>query len=83
MHNGVFTRLRDVVAFYATRATNPEKWYPGGGAYDDLPEKYWPYVNNSPAPYNRRRGETPALDEGDIDALVAFLETLSDRNIPR
>jgi len=83
MHNGVFTKLRDVVAFYATRATNPEKWYPDGGAYDDLPEKYWRYVNTSPAPYNRRRGETPVLDEGDVDALVAFLETLSDRNIPR
>jgi cytochrome c peroxidase len=83
MHSGVFTKLRDVVAFYATRATNPEKWYPGGGAYDDLPEKYWPNVNTSPAPYNRRRGEMPTLDEGDIDALVAFLETLSDRSIPR
>jgi cytochrome c peroxidase len=83
MHNGVFHSLRDVVAFYATRATDPERWYPGGGAYDDLPEKYWSYVNTSPAPYNRRRGDTPVLDDGDVDALVAFLETLTDRDIPR
>ena len=27
MHNGVFSKLRDVVAFYATRDTNPERWY--------------------------------------------------------
>jgi cytochrome c peroxidase len=83
MHNGVFSRLRDVVAFYATRSTSPERWYPGGGDYDDLPKKYWTFVNNNPAPYNRRRGETPTLDESDIGALVAFLETLTDRDIPR
>jgi cytochrome c peroxidase len=84
MHDGVFTKLRDVVAFYATRATNPERWYAApGGAYDDLPEKYWPNVNTSPAPYNRRPGEAPALGDADVDALVAFLETLTDRDIPR
>jgi len=27
MHNGAFTRLRDVIAFYATRATDPKRWY--------------------------------------------------------
>lgn len=26
MHNGVFASLREVVSFYATRATNPERW---------------------------------------------------------
>jgi hypothetical protein len=29
------------------------------------------------------RGDTPVLDAGDVDALVAFLETLTDRDIPR
>jgi cytochrome c peroxidase len=80
MHNGVFTRLRDVVAFYATRATDPRRWY-ANGHFDDLPAKYWSYVDTSPAPYDRREGETPALDDGDVDALVAFLETLTDKEL--
>ncbi len=82
MHNGVFSKLREVVAFYATRATSPERWYPSG-EYDDLPKKYWPQVNTNPAPYHRRRGETPSLDDGDVDAIVAFLQTLTDRDVPR
>jgi cytochrome c peroxidase len=77
MHNGAFTSLRDVVAFYATRATSPERWYPGG-AYDDLPAKYRANVNDRVAPYDRRPGDPPALDEGEIDAIVAFLGTLTD-----
>ena len=27
-HNGVFHTLKEAVAFYAQRDTNPEKWYP-------------------------------------------------------
>jgi cytochrome c peroxidase len=81
MHNGVFTRLRDVVAFYASRATDPPRWYPGG-AFDDLPAAYREYVDMATAPYNRRVGEAPALDDGEIDAVVAFLETLTDEKIP-
>jgi hypothetical protein len=30
------------------------------------------------APYNRRPGQPAALDDGDIDAIVAFLGTLTD-----
>jgi cytochrome c peroxidase len=77
MHNGVFSRLRDVVAFYATRDTNPERWYKSG-TFDDVPAQYRENVNVDKAPYNRRRGQTPALDDGEIDAIVAFLGTLTD-----
>ena len=28
MHNGFFTDLHDVVAFYSTRVSNPQHWYP-------------------------------------------------------
>ncbi len=35
MHNGVFTSLRDAVAFYATRATNPMHWYESGVKFED------------------------------------------------
>ncbi len=82
MHNGAFTRLRDVVAFYATRGTDPKRWYGAGGELEELPAKYRPFVNVDRSPYDRKRGETPRLDEHEIDAVVAFLETLSDTRIP-
>jgi cytochrome c peroxidase len=77
MHNGVFSKLRDVVAFYATRDTNPERWYKSGN-FDDIPAKYRDNVNVEKPPYNRRRGGAPALDDREIDAIVAFLGTLTD-----
>ncbi len=78
MHNGAFSKLRDVVSFYATRATNPKRWYKSGVVFDDIPKQYREYVNVIKAPYNRREGDTPPLDESDIDAIVAFLGALTD-----
>jgi cytochrome c peroxidase len=78
MHNGVFSKLRDVVALYATRSTNPTLWYPQGKAFDDVPDRYRRNVNTLSFPYNRHEGEPPAMDDADIDAIVAFLETLTD-----
>jgi cytochrome c peroxidase len=77
LHNGSLSSLRDVVAFYASRSTNPGRWY-RGPTFDDLPAKYRENVNVDKAPYNRRRGQPPALDDAEIDAIVAFLETLTD-----
>jgi cytochrome c peroxidase len=78
MHNGTFTNLRDVVAFYATRATEPKRWYKSGVKFDDLPREYRGQVNVSSIPYNRREGDVPPLDDREIDAIVAFLRTLTD-----
>jgi cytochrome c peroxidase len=78
MHNGSFSKLRDVVAFYATRSTNPDLWYPHGAKFDDTPDQYRRNVNTLSFPYNRREGDPPAMDDADIDAIVAFLETLTD-----
>jgi cytochrome c peroxidase len=78
MHNGVFTDLRDVVAFYATRATDPKRWYKSGVKFEDVPAKYRSRVNVASIPYNRREGDAPALSELEIDAIVAFLRTLTD-----
>jgi cytochrome c peroxidase len=78
MHNGAFSKLRDVVAFYATRSTNPERWYPPGAQYDDVPAQFRKNVNVSSFPYNRLEGDKPALDDEEIDAIVAFLQTLTD-----
>lgn len=84
LHNGVFAKLRDVVAFYATRDAKPERWYPNDvkGAvqkFDDLPAKYHANVNTAEVPYDRKPGQKPRLTEKEIDAIVAFLETLTDR----
>jgi cytochrome c peroxidase len=79
MHNGAFASLREVVRFYATRATNPDRWYPSGVAFDDTPPAYRGMINAVSVPYNRRRGDAPALADDEIDAIVAFLGTLTDR----
>ncbi|HEY4160424.1 MAG TPA: hypothetical protein VGM29_20065, partial [Polyangiaceae bacterium] len=82
MHNGAFSSLRDVVSFYATRASNPSRWYPSGTLFDDTPSRYRELVAMSVAPYNRRASDGPALTEPEIDAIVAFLATLTDK-LPR
>ena len=84
LHNGALATLRDAVAFYATRDTNPERWYPRGAdgsvaKFNDLPEKYHDNVNVKEVPYDRRLGQRPRLSESDIDALAAFLRTLTDK----
>jgi cytochrome c peroxidase len=81
-HNGAFDSLRDVVAFYARRDTDPGEWYPKDGAairkFDDLPPELAGSVNASEVPYDRKAGEAPALAPAEIDAIVAFLKTLDD-----
>ncbi len=81
MHNGVFRSLRDVVEFYAERDTTPEKWYGPAGKFDDLPPAYWKNINTDP-PFGGHPGDRPALDAQEIDAIVAFLGTLTDGYAP-
>lgn len=84
LHNGAFAKLRDIVAFYATRDTEPARWYPKGATgkvekFDDLPAEYRDNVNTDEVPYDRKPGQKPRLSEKEIDAITAFLETLTDR----
>lgn len=77
-HNGVFHSLRKAVAFYATRDSNPEQWYPQGPdgvvrKFNDLPSAYRANVTME-MPFGGKR----VLSEGDVDDLVAFLKTLTD-----
>jgi len=82
MHNGYFESLHDVVEFYVTRDTNPERWYPRVHGrvqkFNDLPAEYQANVNTSEVPYDRKRGESPHLSPREIDQVVQFLETLTD-----
>jgi cytochrome c peroxidase len=77
MHNGCFTRLEDVVAFYATRDTDPGRWYPHGVRFNDSPAADQQYINVS-KPFGRHPGDAPAFQGQDIDDLVAFLRALTD-----
>jgi cytochrome c peroxidase len=78
MHNAAFKTLRDVVVFYANRASSPDRFYAPGQRFDDAPAKYRDNVNLSSRPYNRPEGGKPALSDEEIDAVVAFLGTLTD-----
>lgn len=82
-HNGAFDNLKDVVAFYVRRDTNPEEWYPAGAdgviqKFNDLPPQYRKNVNTTEVPYNRQPGMAPALSPSEIDDVVKFLGTLTD-----
>ncbi len=72
MHNGVFKDLRTVVLFYdkynnPTRKLNPETGAPW--AEPEVPENI-DFVTLE---------QSPALDDRRVDALVAFLKTLTDQ----
>lgn len=81
-HNGVFHSLRDVVAFYVQRDTDPRRWYPvvhgKAVAYDDLPPRDRGNVDHADAPMDRRPRDPPALDAQEIAEVLAFLRTLDD-----
>jgi cytochrome c peroxidase len=81
-HNGVFHTLKEAVAFYAQRDTNPEKWYPRNhdgtvAKFDDLPAQYHSDIEME-APFGRQPGDAPALSDREIEDVVAFLRTLTD-----
>jgi cytochrome c peroxidase len=73
MHNGVFQDLRTTILFYdkynnSTRKLNPETGQP------------WrePEVNQNLA-LEDKEFSAPALTDNEVDALVAFLKTLTDQ----
>jgi cytochrome c peroxidase len=46
--------------------------------YDDLPEKYHSNVDVADAPFDRKFGDKPAMTDGDINDIIAFMKTLDD-----
>ena len=82
MHNGFFDHLRDAVAFYATRDTDPARWFPEGKKFNDLPGQYHANVDVDTPPYQRRPQQRPQLTDEEIDDIVAFLYTLTDGYAP-
>jgi cytochrome c peroxidase len=82
MHNGRLATLREAVAFYATRDTHPERWYPNGEKFNDLPAALRASVDVETRPYHRKPGQRPALNDEEIDDIVEFLRTLTDGYVP-
>lgn len=84
-HNGVFQTLEQVLAFYATRDTDPARWYPPVNGqpqrFNDLPAAYHGNVTQRP-PFGRGPGQAPALTLQDQADIVAFLRTLTDGFTP-
>jgi cytochrome c peroxidase len=81
-HNGVFGNLNDVVTWYATRDTDPKRWYVQADGvtpdipYNDLPQLYDANINVVEVPYNPALA--PTLNATEINELVTFLCTLTD-----
>ncbi|GJG93059.1 cytochrome-c peroxidase [Cupriavidus pauculus] len=87
MHNGVFKSLEDVVRFYNTRDTAPEKWYPRDARgkvnkFDDLPAKYRANLDEQMPLDQRRAGSQTPMTDQEMQDLVAFLNTLTDGYVP-
>ena len=78
MHNGFFNNLAEVVRFYSTRNSNPQRWYGPTGLPNDLPAQYQRNLETTKAPFNRTAAQGPVLSEAEIADMVAFLHTLSD-----
>ncbi len=78
MHNGFFTNLNEVVRFYSTRNTNPQRWYGPSGVPNDLPAQYRGNIESVKAPFNRAPTAGPLLTDPEVNDIVAFLRTLSD-----
>ena len=66
------------MAFYATRDTDPARWFPQGKKFNDLPGVYHANVDVDTPPYQRRPNQRPQLTDAEIDDIVAFLYTLTD-----
>lgn len=86
MHNGYFKSLREVLRFYATRDSEPQRWYPKDQQgrvlkFNDLPGIYRDNLDRQMSLDLRAAGSTAALSDDEIDDLLAFLKTLTDEGM--
>lgn len=85
-HNGSMHTLEQVLDFYNTRDTAPQRWYPQrGGAvqvFDDLPPAYRANLTQQAPLDGRPAGSAPPMSAQDLADLACFLRTLSDGHTP-
>ena len=84
-HNGRFHTLKEALQFYVRRDTDAAQWYPSAGGsvdkFDDLPRERRGNVDITDAPLTRSAGQEPLWNEAQIDDVIAFLATLTDRDV--
>ncbi len=85
-HNGRFHTLKDALRFYVRRDTDPRLWYPVSASgtankFDDLPAAVHANIDVIDQPLTRTEGASPAWTDAEIDDVIAFLETLNDRDV--
>ncbi|WP_235914358.1 cytochrome-c peroxidase [Rugamonas rivuli] len=84
-HNGALKSLKDVIRFYNTRDTHPERWYPTVKGvvqkYNDLPARYRANLDKQMPLDGRKRGSEPPMTEQEMQDLEAFLNTLTDNDL--
>jgi cytochrome c peroxidase len=84
-HNGRFHTLKEALRFYVQRDTDPERWYPVSPSgtvdkFDDLPPSLRANIDVIDEPLTRSKGASPAWSDAEIDDVIAFLQTLTDRD---
>ena len=87
-HNGRFHTLKEALRFYVRRDTDPQLWFPRSPSgvvekFDDLPAPMLANVDVIDEPLTRREGTSPAWSDAEIDDVIAFLNTLTDRDARR
>lgn len=87
-HNGRFHSLKEALRFYVRRDTDPRLWYPVSPAgavkkFDDLPNALRANVDLIDEPLTRHEGAAPAWNDREIEDVIAFLKTLTDRDVLR
>ncbi|QTO23298.1 cytochrome-c peroxidase [Burkholderia seminalis] len=80
-HNGVVHSLEDAIRFYVERDTNPDRWYPKGDKFNDLPRDLRSNVDTKTEPMTNHKGGKPIWSDADIKDVMAFLKTLTDSDI--
>ena len=84
-HNGRFHTLKEALRFYVRRDTDSRLWYPLSAAgvvdkFDDLPAALRGNADVVDQPLTRSEGAAPAWSDAEIDDVIAFLQTLNDRD---
>jgi len=84
-HNGRYHTLKEALRFYVRRDTDPRLWYPVSSSgeitkFDDLPLAFRGNIDVVDEPLTRKEGAPPAWSDAEIDDVIAFLQTLTDRD---
>jgi len=76
-HNGIYHDLRQVIDFYVERDSHPEKFYPQGRKFDDLPAQYHANINTE-SPFGADSAGHGPLSKLQFEDVMAFLAALTD-----